>query len=516
MANGVPDDLYVLRREAGGSWSASPELIASSSTYSDYPLALAADSQFNLYVAWRGILMRRTATGGEWEQIGGSGYDDLGLDLVVNNDEPQIASTDPADSGWLNIWVNDANIVDGDVYHSQHPTLAVGPANMLVAVWQGEGGNQGPTRLYMSIYTRADAITKNYYAAGQRIATRVDGTLYYLLDDRLGSTTVVADDQGNEVGRVLYDPYGEVLESTLPAGITDRLFTGQRWDDTIGLYDYNARFYDPQLGQFTQPDSLVAEAGNPIAWNRYAYVYDNPVNLTDSSGHFVDTLLDVLDLANNVQNCLGDLDLLSCYMVPVSVAFVAVPFLSGGGMESRAARTASQADWMVYADEATLVIPDNEDALARFMKAREGKVCEDINCYGMVLKEYPEATGRTAIVDDLRPNPWDDNISGFADHAGRRIPNPYDKIETALGKHFDAISQADLRRGDVISWHRTVNRNLGWGHGWQDYYYTTHVGIYLGEGQVFSKMGWEGPYMKLLLESQDLMQYGTMRFWRPR
>jgi RHS repeat-associated protein len=190
----------------------------------------------------------------------------------------------------------------------------------------------------------APTVTKHYYANGQRIATRVDGTLYYLLDDRLGSTTVVADDQGNEVGRVLYDPYGEVLESTLPAGITDRLFTGQRWDDTIGLYDYNARFYDPQIGQFTQPDSLVSDPLNPATWNRFSYTAGNPVNNTDSSGHFVDTLLDALDLANNVQNCLGDSDTLSCYMVPVSVAFVAVPFLSGGGMEGQAARATRGAE----------------------------------------------------------------------------------------------------------------------------------------------------------------------------
>ena len=234
----------------------------------------------------------------------------------------------------------------------------------------------------------------------------------------------------------------------------------------------------------------MAEAGNPIAWNCYAYVYDNPVNLTDSSGHFVDTLLDVLDLANNIQNCLGDSDTLSCYMMPVSVAFVAIPFLSGGGMESRAARAASQVDWIEYADEATLVIPDNEDALARFMKAREGKACEDINCYGMVLKEYPEATGRTAIVDDLRPNPWGDDLAGFARHPGQRIPNPYDKIETALGQHFDSISRADLRRGDVISWHNAKFHNFSgivemdefWA---QSYYYTQHLGIYLGEGRIF-------------------------------
>jgi hypothetical protein len=44
-------------------------------------------------------------------------------------------------------------------------------------------------------------------------------------------------------------------------------------------------------------------------------------------------------------------------MAPVSVAFVAIPFLSGGGMESRAARAASEADWIEYADEATSAVP---------------------------------------------------------------------------------------------------------------------------------------------------------------
>lgn len=71
--------------------------------------------------------------------------------------------------------------------------------------------------------------------------------------------------EGNEGGHDFYDPFGSVLTSTLPATLTDRLFTGQRWDATLGLYDYRARFYAPLLGQFTQPDSLVPDPLNPLA-----------------------------------------------------------------------------------------------------------------------------------------------------------------------------------------------------------------------------------------------------------
>ena len=66
---------------------------------------------------------------------------------------------------------------------------------------------------------------------------------------------------------------------------TDRRFTGQRWEANLGLYDYRARFYDPTLGRFLQPDPIVPEPGNPQALNRYAYVYNNPLRYTDPTGH---------------------------------------------------------------------------------------------------------------------------------------------------------------------------------------------------------------------------------------
>jgi RHS repeat-associated protein len=122
----------------------------------------------------------------------------------------------------------------------------------------------------------------------------VDGSLYYVHSDLpstslragLGSTVAVSDAAGGEVGRVQYDPYGEVLTSTLPADLTDRLFTSQRFDSSSGLYYYNARYYDPHLGRFIQPDSLVPDPLNPQAWNRFSYCGNNPTSYVDPSGHF--------------------------------------------------------------------------------------------------------------------------------------------------------------------------------------------------------------------------------------
>jgi RHS repeat-associated protein len=81
--------------------------------------------------------------------------------------------------------------------------------------------------------------------------------LVYLHTDHLGSTTLVTDESGAEVGRAAYDPYGNLIENTIPLTLTERLFTGQVWEVGLGLYNYRARFYDPMTGSFIQPDSLA-------------------------------------------------------------------------------------------------------------------------------------------------------------------------------------------------------------------------------------------------------------------
>jgi hypothetical protein len=50
---------------------------------------------------------------------------------------------------------------------------------------------------------------------------------------------------------------------------------------------YNARFYDSQLGRFTSADSIIPESQGVQAYDRYAYVNNNPVKYNDPTGHFL-------------------------------------------------------------------------------------------------------------------------------------------------------------------------------------------------------------------------------------
>ncbi len=126
-----------------------------------------------------------------------------------------------------------------------------------------------------------------------------------------------------------FDPWGVVQQGGIASSTTTLNYTGQRRDDT-GLVYYHARYYDPRLGRFLSPDTLVpstpegsmdgvalspltvafhdpgfnAALGseirasdtdrdtlhgggpfNPQDLNRYSYARNNPVRYTDPTGH---------------------------------------------------------------------------------------------------------------------------------------------------------------------------------------------------------------------------------------
>ena len=81
-----------------------------------------------------------------------------------------------------------------------------------------------------------------------------------------------------------YLPFG-VQRSHSGASIARHKYTDQEEDAETGLYNYNARLYDPAMGLFITPDSLISNPYDPQNLNRYAYARNNPLTFTDPSGH---------------------------------------------------------------------------------------------------------------------------------------------------------------------------------------------------------------------------------------
>jgi RHS repeat-associated protein len=142
----------------------------------------------------------------------------------------------------------------------------------------------------------SEETTQKYYSFGSmRVAMRtIDGetnTLQWLLSDHLGSTSIIANADGSYFSELRYSAFGEIRFS-YNITPTDYRYTGQLAQAEIGLYYYGARWYDPELGRFIQADTIIPGAGNPIAWDRYAYVLNNPIRLVDPSGHWGQPLID--------------------------------------------------------------------------------------------------------------------------------------------------------------------------------------------------------------------------------
>lgn len=66
----------------------------------------------------------------------------------------------------------------------------------------------------------------------------------------------------------------------------DRGYTGHEHLQSIGLINMNARLYDPILRKFLSPDNYVQDPFNTQSFDRFSYVFNNPLLYTDPSGNF--------------------------------------------------------------------------------------------------------------------------------------------------------------------------------------------------------------------------------------
>jgi RHS repeat-associated protein len=137
------------------------------------------------------------------------------------------------------------------------------------------------------------------YAGGQQVCTfEPTSTLnggnnttnvgYYYHEDNLNSSSALSGPTapGSQIEVDSYYPFGRTLTANPQTSLkVSRQFTGQIKDDETGLYYYNARYYDPELGRFIQADDRIPDLSNPQSYNRYSYVANNPLAYTDPSGH---------------------------------------------------------------------------------------------------------------------------------------------------------------------------------------------------------------------------------------
>jgi len=120
-----------------------------------------------------------------------------------------------------------------------------------------------------------------------RIATIREGDTFgdttpaikYNLDDHLGSSNILVDENGTLVNIEEYYPFGETSFGSYAK--KRYRFCGKEKDEESGMYYYGASYYSPWLCRFISVDPL---AGKYPFYTAYQYAGNKPINFIDLDG----------------------------------------------------------------------------------------------------------------------------------------------------------------------------------------------------------------------------------------
>ena len=100
----------------------------------------------------------------------------------------------------------------------------------------------------------------------------------YHVNDHLGSSNLVVNEDGSFINREEYTPYGETCFGSFAS--KRYRFTGKERDAESGLSYHGARYFAPWLGRWISIDP----AGRGDGLNPYQYVHGNPLRYQDPDG----------------------------------------------------------------------------------------------------------------------------------------------------------------------------------------------------------------------------------------
>jgi RHS repeat-associated protein len=168
---------------------------------------------------------------------GSSGYTWDALDRVVSDAQPDGAAIALTYDGLTNEVASDTSA-----------SYSRDPAGDLVGVDSAAGGKD------LALNDHHDDLSGLFTASGTGLAS---------------STT--------------YSPWGQVLGTSGPAVQVG--YQGQWTDPGTGQVNMGSRFYQPSTGSFAGKDTAPPGGGAAVTDDAYAYADDNPVTVTDPTGH---------------------------------------------------------------------------------------------------------------------------------------------------------------------------------------------------------------------------------------
>ena len=138
-----------------------------------------------------------------------------------------------------------------------------------------------------------------YDANGAVIGMEYNGTKYWYDKNLQGDVVGIRNASGTLVAQYVYDAWGNHRQITDGSGndvsdnpnhianINPFRYRGYYYDTETGWYYLNTRYYDPNVGRFLSPDTILGANGGLLGYNLYAYCNNNPVMFSDPSGNSI-------------------------------------------------------------------------------------------------------------------------------------------------------------------------------------------------------------------------------------
>ena len=170
------------------------------------------------------------------------------------------------------------------VYLYNTDGIRLGQANALEQTLYTVDANRDYAQVITELINGTEAVTYTY---GDDLISQVrNAQLSNYHYDGLGSTRALSDSEGSITDTYDYDAFGETINQS---GATENsyLYTGEQYDPNLDQYYLRARYYNQNVGRFTQMDTWMGVNSDPVSLHKYLYAHADPVNFVDPTGHFI-------------------------------------------------------------------------------------------------------------------------------------------------------------------------------------------------------------------------------------
>ena len=133
-----------------------------------------------------------------------------------------------------------------------------------------------------------------YDDKGNVFAMKYQNEMYFYRKNLFGDILGILDSHGTELVKYEYNSWGKLLNLTdySSNGLGRRnpfRFKGYYYDEELGMYYLNSRYYDPETGRFVNADDFEMIDGSNhhiLENNLFAYCFNNPANMIDDTGYW--------------------------------------------------------------------------------------------------------------------------------------------------------------------------------------------------------------------------------------